>query len=171
MNPVITGTANIGMLFGTINMLLIPYLTTVYGSSEIPGHLLSVGLLISLFTGVFVGTMSDRIGRRMPFIVLLTSTGCLSLVGLGLLPDALAGLFAVLLMVSTYSIQPSQSAIVGDYSNQSNRDKNYGISAGLINLSSFMISLVIGGLYAHGRGTLFAVLGLMVVLPVFSALC
>lgn len=169
MNPVITGTANIGMLFSTINILLIPYLSNMYGSSALPARLLSIGMLISIFVGIFIGALSDRINRRMPFIVLLTSIAFFSLLGLGFISTSLSGFFAILLVVATYSVQPSQSAIVGDYSTKNHRDRNFGISAGLINISAFIISLVIGGLFSYSRGILFTSLGILVVLPIIPA--
>ena len=58
----------VGTAFSILNLILIPFLSVKLGSPGLAGNILSAGMLFSMLIGPVVGTWSDHIGKRMPFI-------------------------------------------------------------------------------------------------------
>lgn len=43
------GIISVGVIFGIFNLILIPYLSAQFGSQSIPGQLISLGMLSTIF--------------------------------------------------------------------------------------------------------------------------
>lgn len=58
------GIISVGVIFGIFNLILIPYLSAQFGSQSIPGQLISLGMLSTIFLSPLLGFLSDRIRKR-----------------------------------------------------------------------------------------------------------
>lgn len=69
MIAIFLGMISVGVVFGIFNLILIPYLSAQFGSQSIPGQLISLGMLSTIFLSPLFGFLSDKIRKRTPFIL------------------------------------------------------------------------------------------------------
>jgi len=58
----------------------------------------SISMLIVALSAPFLGQLSDSVGRRMPFLIVVTILCCLTTAGIGLLSGAASSVFSLLLL-------------------------------------------------------------------------
>ena len=170
MTIIIFGATSIGILFGIINLVLIPYLSLKFGTPSIPGQLLSIGMISAIFLAPLFGTISDKTRKRMPFILFFAIASALGVTGL-ISPSLLfLGISAVLIVASTYTYSTLYSALVSDYSTIKSKDSNFGFIMGTINISTFLTSLLIAFIYNKRLQLTFLVLGSLIILPIIPVM-
>ncbi|OAA22184.1 MFS transporter [Kosmotoga sp. DU53] len=160
------GIISVGVIFGIFNLILIPYLSAQFGSQSIPGQLISLGMLSTIFLSPLLGFLSDRIRKRTPFIFAITLMASLGIIGLTLHSLVLKGISAVILVASAYSFLTPYSALVSDYSTIESKDRNYGFVTGVMSLSTFITSLFIRAIYDSKPNLTFLVLGIVVLISI-----
>lgn len=155
------GSISIGIMYGIVNMILIPFLSQIFSSTEIPGILISSGMIIASFFSPFIGNWSDRIKKRMPFIsfiVLFSVTGALLLLLENIYLNALG---AIIIVISAYSMLTPYSSLVADYTTENKRGIAFGLVMGTVNTASFIASLIINYFYNLGsKITLLILMGI-----------
>ncbi|MDN5359819.1 MAG: transporter, family, multidrug resistance protein [Thermotogaceae bacterium] len=145
------GAISIGILYGIVNMMLIPLLVTHFQNPEIPGLLISFGMILSGVISPFIGAWSDKSGKRLPFISLimvLTVSGCFFILSS---IKILITIGAVFFVFGTYSFVTPYSSLVADYSSTKQRGIAFSLVMGMTNFASFLASLIINGLYDKGN--------------------
>ncbi len=60
MISILSGSISIGILYAVYNFVLIPYLNEALDSMVIPGYLVSIGMFLTIFTGMLIGYLSDK---------------------------------------------------------------------------------------------------------------
>ena len=166
---IIFGTIVIGVLYGIINLVLMPYLIEIFQSSAIPSGYVSAGLLLAAVLSVFVGIYIDKTNKVLRPICLFAITGVISLfmITSGILWLAAAG--TVLFVTSTYSFLTPYSAFVSKYSKQGEYDKNFGYVMGTINAATFLFSLVIGKTFNNDAAFTLRLMSVFITLPLIPA--
>lgn len=160
------GIISVGILYGILNLILIPYLSTQLGSQSVAAQLISLGMLSTIFLSPLFGFLSDSIKKRTPFIFAITFTASLGIMGLTLLSPLLKSISAIILVASTYNFLTPYSALVSDYSTTESKDRNYGIVLGVMNLSAFITSLFIRAIYDSKPNLTFLILGTFVLISI-----
>lgn len=163
MFSIVLGTASIGVLYGILNLILIPFLSAHSTSSLQPGQLISIGMMSTIFLGPLFGILSDRIRKRTPFVFGITIVAFLSIMGMTLPGNVLPSISAVLMVACAYSFLTPYSALVSDYSNSDTRDRNFGFIMGGVNISCFITSILISFIYDSSPRLTFYLLGLIVI--------
>lgn len=158
----VMGTTSIGVLYGILNLILVPFLSAHSTSSLQPGQLISIGMMSTIFLGPLFGVLSDRIRKRTPFIFGISLVAFLSIMGMTLPGNSIASISAVLMVACAYSFLTPYSALVSDYSDSKTRDRNFGFIMGGVNISCFITSILISFIYDGSPKITFWLLGLIV---------
>lgn len=166
---IILGTVVIGVLYGIINLLLMPYLIEVFQSSAIPSSFVSMGLLLAAVLSIFVGIYIDKTNKVLRPICFFALTGALSLFLITSSLKWLASAGAVLFAMSTYSFLTPYSAFVSRYSKQGEYDKNFGYVMGTVNATTFLFSLIIGKTFGNNTALTLRIMSVFVTLPLIPA--
>ena len=165
-----SGAASIGILFGIYNLALIPYLRTIYNSTYTPAQLITIGMLSVIIVNPIIGFLSDRLGKRSPFIFGLSLTASLSLWGLTVPNKFVVSLSTIMLVMSTFSLLTPYSALIGDYSSISEKDRNYGITVGIMSFATFATSLFLKSLYDRNPKITFQIISVAVIMFMFPTI-
>ncbi len=160
------GTITIGTVYGIINLILIPFLSSRFSSTAIPGYLMSIGTLIAALIGPFLGDLSDRMKNRSFFVGLLSFLLMMSGIGLALSSHLLLGISAIVFVACGFSLLTPYSALVADYSLPHEKDKNFGFIMGMTNIFFFISSILIGVLYRYGEMFTLLILSIALVIPI-----
>ncbi len=139
MISILSGSISIGILYAVYNFVLIPYLNEALDSMVIPGYLVSIGMFLTIFTGMLIGYLSDKkrdylIYIKVLFLVAFIAMGLLSLKNRFLLYFT-----TIVFVTTTFSIQTPYSAFVSSVSKDYNKDRNYGFVMGVSNISMFYL--------------------------------
>ncbi len=138
----------VGTAFSILNLILIPFLSLKLGSSGMAGNMLSAGMLLSVFLGPIIGSWSDRIGKRIPFIGMFLIVMAASCILLPLLNDRIIiSIISISFVMCTLSSMVAYSSLVADYSSSEDKDRNYALVMGMVNLSSFVSAFIIGKIF------------------------
>jgi MFS family permease len=159
------GSVSIGVLFGVVNMVLMPILSGLYGDMNVPGALVSAGMVLAAAAGPVLGRWIDRTGRGLAPIGALVGASCVGIVLLmgGSVAAVSAG--AVLVSLCAYSLSTPYSAFLTEHSAAESRTRDFGFVMGVANGSGFLVSLAIGALSGRGMKTTLAVVAAMTLLP------
>ena len=164
------GGTSIGVLYAVVNLLLIPFLSKKFGDPQLPGQLVSIGMLSTVFVGPLIGVLSDRMKKRTPFVLLISIAGSVSILGLIFPSKIVAAAAGVLVVASAFCFLTPYSALISDYSPQNKKDRNFGIVTGVVNITTFLASIFINVTYESNSQLTFFVLSMVVLLSVIPLL-
>ena len=171
MLKLMSASACIGIIYGVFNFVLIPYLTAKTSSASLAGNLVSAGMFLTIFTGLFIGYKSDKNKNYLMFIKMLLISSIISMGMLSLNGTVLLSILSIIFVTSIFSLLSPFSALVSNVSVTAEKDRNYGLIMGAMNGATFISSLFIG--YIARSGTemvflVFSVLAFILMLPVFK---
>jgi len=171
MIKLLSTSACIGIIYGIFNFVLIPYLTVKTASAALAGNLVSVGMFLTIFTGLFIGYKSDKNKSYLLFIKILLISSILCMGMLSLNGTVLLSIASIIFVASIFSLLSPFSALVSNISIAANKDRNYGLIMGAMNGATFISSLFIGFIGRTGTETVFLVYSLLafiLMLPIFK---
>jgi MFS family permease len=170
MVSIVTGTASIGVLYGIVNLLLIPFLSGKFGSSEIPGQLVSIGMLSTIFVGPAIGILSDKLKKRTPFILAISIIASLGIFGLMAQSKILSAIAAVIVVSCAFSYLTPYGALISDYTSDDKKDSNFGFVMGVVNITTFLASILINFTYEINSSLTFFILAIFVIIAIVPML-
>ncbi len=144
MVRLLLGSITIGILYGVFNFFLIPFLSDQFDSTAIAGNLVSIGMFITVFTGMFFGYFGDKNQKHLAYTKLLFLVALIMLFAFCFPNTVLLYVVSILFVTSMFSILTPFSALVSRASKPEARDKNYGWIMGSVNISMFVSSLFVG---------------------------
>jgi len=145
-------------------------LSKKFGDPQLPGQLVSIGMLSTVFVGPLIGVLSDRMKKRTPFVLLISIAGSVSILGLMFPSKIVAAAAGVLVVASAFCFLTPYSALISDYSPQNKKDRNFGIVTGVVNITTFLASIFINVTYESNSQLTFFVLSMVVLLSVIPLL-
>lgn len=133
---------------------------------------LSGSMLLAAFLSPLLGSMSDRIGKKMPFLTVLTIAAFIFTFTIGLLHSLLLGLIAFFFANLTYQLgDVFYNALLPKVSNENNTGRVSGLGKSLGYFGSIIGLLAVGPFVLHyGREWAFiptAILFILFALPCF----
>ena len=151
-----------------------PYLSSLHIDPDVIGLLSSI-LLLPFILKIFIGMLSDRVnlaglGHRRPYMVLGLVLAALAFAAAGfVLPDANFALFAVLIVLGSFSVTVFDSTTDGlaiDITPASEQGTVQGAMVGGRAMGFIILSLLFGALVqSQGYPTVFWIIGACMLLP------
>jgi len=157
---IIFGNMALGIIFAILNFILMPFLTAKLMS--LAGVAFLIGMGIAAFAAPFLGTLSDKIGNREIFIILLFLINVFSCLGIPISTKSILFCCAVIFVTTAFTLQPIYSSFVADRSLPKIRAKRYGITIGTTTFTSFLASLVIKTVFDVSPERTFSILALAI---------
>ncbi len=162
---IIIETISVGAVYAVTNMILMPYLITVFGNTTVPARLVSIGMIVAIGLSVIIGILIDKYKRILPFIVGVTVASCAAVLFLSTGMTVLIYVGVILIVAGAFSFLTPLSSLVAASSAPQDYDKNYGYLMGTVNGSVFLISLVMGKLSALGMSGMLKLMSIIIFCP------